>query len=120
MFSSIKPVHPASTLVNTYVELIDEGKESATIVQHLADSQAYKKHSDLMPKHHVGVFYNPSLCGESSSKPHLRVPPLRKNGDHLKKLTAVVLQVNQWELKDQQLWFLFDSGKSGYVCWGGS
>ena len=105
--------YESRTLVNTYAELINEGTDDDTILIRLTDSGAFKKQSDLPPKSHIGIVYHPALCGESSSKPHLRVPPLRKGGDHLKRLSAIVLRASSWDIAEGHMWFVYDAGKLG-------
>ena len=54
------------------------------------------------------------LAGRAASCEHLRLPPLRGNGDHLKKLTRLAMRVKSSEdLDSGDVYFYFDAGKAG-------
>eukprot|EP00959_Pyramimonas_sp_CCMP1952_P068123 1421951-Pyramimonas_sp.AAC.1 len=59
------------------------------------------------------IKYHPNCCGESSSKPHLRPPSLRANGEHLKRAVNMVLQAANFQIEDRMIFMLFDAGKEG-------
>ena len=99
--------------MDTYVELVSETCTDDKIVQRMRDSAAFKQLGDAGKCTHQGIFYNPHLCAESSSKPHCRPPPLRQNGDHLRRLVCLTLRAQDWQILDQQLFFIFDGGKAG-------
>ena len=101
------------SLVSTYVELVPETEQDTAISSRLTDSEAFKKHPPTITKSHGAVIYNPSNGGEASSKPHLRAPPLRQAGDHLKRLTAIVLNAFKWSIAENQIYFIYDAGKTG-------
>ena len=82
-------------------------------MQRLMDSAAFKTKGSVEARTHSAIFYNPTLCGESASKPRVRLPPLRSNGQHLKRLLNIVLRSNNWEIAANDLFFLFDAGKPG-------
>ena len=100
-------------LVATHVELCSETEPDAVIAQRFKESAAGKAHGDKEKKTFVGFQYNPNLCGESSSKPHIRIPPLRQNGDHIKRLIGIILQARDFKLDSQDLWLIFDAGREG-------
>ena len=101
------------SLVGTYVDLVAETEKDTVISIRLTDSEAFKKHPQAGTKSHGAVIYNPSQCGEASSKPHIRPPPLRQAGDHLKRLTAITLNAFSWSIAENQIYFIYDAGKTG-------
>ncbi len=103
----------AKRLVHTHVEFCVESESDDAIIQKLKNSAAGKLRGSAEKKTHVGFFYNPNHCGESSSKPHVRPPPLRQNGEHLRHAQSLVLRARDWHLDDGDLWFIFDAGREG-------
>ena len=100
-------------LVDTYIALAPETWTDDKIVQHMKDSAAFNAKGGAIKCTHQGVFYNPHLCGESSSKPQVRPPPMREQGAHLKRMMCLLLRAQDWQLNDQQLFFIYDGGKAG-------
>ena len=100
-------------LVEANAELCEETESDDVIIQRFKNSAAGKARGSKDDKTYFGVFYNPNLCGESSSQPASRKPPLRNNGEHLKRLMALFLRTRDWELDDRDLLCLFDVGREG-------
>ena len=103
------------SLVHTYVDLVDELEKDTVIGTRLTDSEAFKKHPQAGTKSHGAVMYNPAHCGEASSRPHIRAPPLRGAGDHLKRMTSITLRAYSWSIAENQIYFIYDAGKTGSV-----
>ena len=94
-------------------ELCEETESDDVIIQRFKNSAAGEARGSKDDKTYCGVFYNPNLCGESSSQLASRKPPLRNNGEHLKRLIALFLRARDWELDDRDLLRLFDAGREG-------
>ncbi|CAK0806360.1 unnamed protein product, partial [Prorocentrum cordatum] len=99
----------ASTLVHTHVELVSEVEPDDVIIQRFKDSAAYRTTGSKDKRNYRGSFYNPNHCGESSSKPHVRPPSLRGNGEHLRKLLSLALRATDFQMGDRDLYFIFDA-----------
>jgi hypothetical protein len=62
------------------------------------------------------INYDLKCAGESTSMPHVRLPPLRGNGEHLKQLLRVAIDSGDEtgsEIGSHDLYVLFTAGKPG-------
>ena len=72
--------------------------------------------SDPAKSSYIGIFYDPKLGGEANHRPQQRIPPLR--AEPLRRLVEIArsrlgADVQDDELPDGDLYFLFDGGRSG-------
>ena len=105
----------AKRLIETHVHLCPETEPDDAIAKQLGESAAGKTFGNKEQKTHVAITYNPNHAGEASSKPSCRQPPLRQNGDHLRRLAGLVLRTRSNEIHERDLWMLFDGSKEGSV-----
>lgn len=103
----------AKRLVEAHVELVSEQESDDVIVQKFKDSAAGKIRGNAADKSHVFFSYNPNLCGEASSQPCSRKPPLRQNGDHLRRACGLFMRARDWNLDERDIWCFFDGGREG-------
>eukprot|EP00959_Pyramimonas_sp_CCMP1952_P067253 1403620-Pyramimonas_sp.AAC.1 len=103
----------ARNLVNSHVDLIPETLPNEEIVRQIQDSAACKVEHTPDHRTFTAIVYDPRCCGVSSSNPTLRVPGLRTNGEHLKTLAKLVFRARGDEIKDNDMWLLFDAGRAG-------
>lgn len=103
----------AKRLVEAHVDLVAESENDDTICQRFKDSAAGKVKGRKEDKSHVLFSYNPNLCGEASSQPCSRKPPLRQAGDHLRRLCSIFMRAREYELDERDIWCFFDGGREG-------
>ena len=104
--------------MRTHVELVIDGPREDKLAEAIAATAAGEVTGHLgdgaTPASFVGIFYDPKVAGESSCRPHLRVPNLRQG--HIRKLISSTLKVkdpNGDVLTPGDLYFIFDAGKAG-------
>jgi hypothetical protein len=102
----------AKALVNANVELHPETLDFTTLSQRLRESAAGNFKGDAIKLTYRGIFFDSKVSGQTSTAPHLRDPPLRKSGEHVKGLVKLVCQTFGG-LCDTDLFFIADAGKPG-------
>lgn len=105
----------AEQFVAANVTLIDETQDDQAILAALKASPAGQARGDATRRTHVLIYYDQQDAGESSSQPHLRVPPLRSKGQHLQRFLRLVMQraENSDDLDDTDIFTINDAGRSG-------
>ena len=84
------------------------------LIRQMQTSAAGTLKIDGKDKGFVGVFYDSKLAGEASAQPHIRQPPLREAGEHLRRLAGLRLRAkSESEICDRDIWFVPDAGKDG-------
>ena len=107
----------ASNLVRSHVELIpdmdDEDRLSAALKATAAGLSKGKKSTEQRTAStYVAIVYDVKLSGESSCRPHLRLPNFRvKHAEHLVKVAMKLKSVD--ELDEGDLYIFPDGGKHG-------
>lgn len=101
----------ARRMIATYIELVAETENDDEILRAMQESTAAK--INLASGGYVGVVYDCKVAGEASAQPNVRMPPLRDNGDHLRRLAALKLRQHDGVIRDEEIWFLPDAGKEG-------
>lgn len=102
----------AEAFVNEKVKLLVEAAGVDSMATALAETHALKQ--NFTDPNHLVVLYETGQAGESTSKPHLRPPALRK--DHVKKMVGACLQArdkNRTQIHPSDIYLLLDAGKSG-------
>ena len=106
----------ARTKVTCHVDLVPETGSDLELITAIKNSDAFKATCDASTGKHVGIFYDTKLVGQASAHPHLRTPPLRQNGEHLRRLIGIFMQARgEGVIADTDLYFLFDGGKPGWT-----
>ena len=91
----------AKNLVSSNLDLAPETLSQGDLVRRLKDSAAGQFRGDAESHTHRAIFYDPKVTGQCSSMPHLRTPPLRGNGDHVKGLIVWLSLSNSFVLNNK-------------------
>ncbi len=100
----------ASNLVASHVEFACEASHDMAAA--MRRSPAFTTVGWQEAKTHRAIILDPKVLGESSAHPHIRVAPLRANGDHVQSLVKTVL-AETGGIESTDLWFIFDAGRQG-------
>lgn len=103
----------AKNLVSSNLDIAPETLSQGELVRRLKDSAAGQFRGDPDQHTHRAIFYDPKVTGQCSSMPHLRTPPLRGNGDHVKGLVKVMLDTTDGEIATNDVYFFMDGGRAG-------
>ena len=105
----------AEQFVASNVTLVDEMQSDDQILAALKESPAGKARAEAGKKQHILIFYDQQDAGEAQAQPHLRTPPLRSKGDHLKRFLRLMMQRRDSpdDLDDGDVYVLNDAGRAG-------
>ena len=81
----------AEMLVESHVVMANELQTDEYIVSMLQSSPVGQIRGDPKLKTHVLVYYDPQESGETMNQPHLRSPPLRAKGCHMRRFIRLVM-----------------------------
>ena len=102
----------AKRLVATHVVLVPETLEDAELLTKLKASRAGS--ASGTDKAHVLIAYDQQEAGEPQTSPHLRIPPMRSSGDHLRRLLKIALRRKCPDsVADGDLYCISDAGRAG-------
>jgi hypothetical protein len=103
----------AQELVASHVALVHEQESDAELLEALKCCLAGVARGSKDARSHVLVFYDQQDAGKASSQPHLRTPPLREMGKHLKRFIKLNLMRTPGDLDDSDIIVVSDAGRSG-------
>ena len=105
----------AEQLVASTVTLIDECAGDAEILEALKASPAGRARGEPGKRTHVLIWYDQQDAGEATAQPHLRTPPMRSKGEHLKKFIRMAMNRTEMtdDLDESDVYVVNDAGRSG-------
>ena len=110
----------AELLVESNVVLANELQDDDEILKMLQAHPIATIRGDPGLKSHVLVYYDPQEGGETQAQPHIRTPPLRNKGEHLRRFIRLVMgrvaaagSPACDELTDGDVYVINDTGKAG-------
>ena len=111
-------IRKARVLIASHVDLVTEDMSDDALIQSMKESAVGKIELSNQDHGYIGIFYDQKEAGECSAQPHLRLPPLRDAGNHLKRAVGLRLRAKAStgdvdEIKDRDLFCIPDAGKDG-------
>ena len=108
----------ARVLIGSHVHLVTEDMIDDALIESMKESAVGKIELSDQDHGYIGIFYDQKEAGECSAQPHLRLPPLRDAGNHLKRAVGLRLRATAStgdvdEIKDRDLFCIPDAGKDG-------
>ena len=106
-------------LIASHVHLETQEKSDEALIQSMKDSAVAKIVFADDDCGYIGVFHDQNEAGECSAQPHLRPPPMRESGNHLKHAVGLRVRAtspdeeNELVLGHKDSFFLPDAGKDG-------
>ena len=111
-------IRKARVLIASHVQLVTEDMGDEPLIESMNESAVGKINLSDHDRGYIGIFYDQKEAGECSAQPHLRLPPLRDSGNHLKRAMSLRLRASSTgseaeEIHDRDLYFIPDAGKEG-------
>ena len=104
----------AKRLISTYCCLVSETEKDDAIIQAMNNCGVGQLKTENLGGH-IGVLHDRKSAGEASAQPNIRIPALRDQGDHLRKLSKIKLRAggDESSIPDREMRFIPDAGKTG-------
>ena len=110
-------IRKARVLIGSHVHLVTEDMSDDALIESMRESAVGKIELSDQDHGYIGIFYDQKEAGECSAQPHLRLPPLRDAGNHLKRALGLRLRATSTgeveEIHDRDLFCIPDAGKDG-------